>query len=455
MTVKALIITGQESETTSTLARNLIQVGGLSLLERQLKLLSELGIEHLHLVTDWFVGEFEKTILDSAVKPEHVHIHRSTEAAAKISEASEQDTQWLILEEGVLLDKRIIQQLLKNDHSDCLAFSAEDAKNSGLALPVTIAQTEQSGHFASVAKLSAQTVAQYGEDLIQLDKLKDTLQNIANLDTTAFLNIQDIPLYKPTYQRDVPLLWYPICRQADEHSATTVLLDHVQIGGLDWPATLIHRPVENLISRYVCRLPVERIMISALNVLLGLGVIYLFAAGQMIVALIGALCFGLIVGIKDKITRLKRQKNKIPELEHICDSVIEYGWYLALAIHLSVIGGPISIVFAILLILFQLADTSQNEFFRRMSGQRLSAMASFDQKFHLIAARRNTLIWALIPFAILSAWTNGLMFLGIYAVITFFIRQARIMYHMKNLMEAASDEFVKNFRKTKIFKKAE
>ena len=52
MTKKALLITGQESETVSTLARNLIHTGGMSLFARQMKQMKAIGVEEMHVVSD-------------------------------------------------------------------------------------------------------------------------------------------------------------------------------------------------------------------------------------------------------------------------------------------------------------------------------------------------------------------------------------------------------------------
>ncbi|HEC00229.1 MAG TPA: hypothetical protein ENI91_00915, partial [Sphingomonadales bacterium] len=62
MTKKALLITGQESETISTLARNLIPAGGLSLFARQMKQMKAIGVNEMHIITDWFVPDFEREI---------------------------------------------------------------------------------------------------------------------------------------------------------------------------------------------------------------------------------------------------------------------------------------------------------------------------------------------------------------------------------------------------------
>ena len=138
-------------------------------------------------------------------------------------------------------------------------------------------------------------------------------------------------------------------------------------------------------------------------------------------------------------------------LDDVVDKVVEYGWYFAIGGYLSTLYGFAPWVFAGALVLFHLADEIQAEFFRRMSDRQICDAGAFDRKFRLIGGRRNTQMWALIPFGLFGAWYAGFIFICAYGIITFFVHQIRIIYHAKNLMEATSEEFVKTFQKTKIF----
>jgi len=68
----------------------------------------------------------------------------------------------------------------------------------------------------------------------------------------------------------------------------------------------------------------------------------------------------------------------------------------------------------------------------------------------LIAGQRNTQIWMLLPFALFDQWVAGFGFICAYGIITFFVHQVRLVYHLKNFMVESSSRFAENFKKTKI-----
>ncbi|WP_417319424.1 CDP-alcohol phosphatidyltransferase family protein [Emcibacter sp.] len=452
MVNKAIILTGQESETESTLARNLIPVGGITLLERQLKTLEKIGVREVHLVTDWFVAELEKEILSYPRKPEAVHIHRTKEAPGKILEGNTEQDSWLLLEEGVLVDDRIITSVIEKNAGTVIAvMNREDFQNNQLSYGIPLSLRGQNSVFASVAKISGQTMQTHAEKLNSLEHLKEAVESLSNSNDCEIFEISSIPLYLPNRRRDVDLIWLPVMRPKDGVKGTEALLNNAQKGTLDWPAWFIHRPIENWIVKHICNLPITPNQVTVVTGILGLYIMYLFATGNMALGLAGALAVGVLDGVDGKLARTKMQQTKIGELEHLVDKVVEYGWYFAIAAALSTTYGYAPWVMAATLVLFHLADEVQSEFFRRMSDRQICDTGKFDRRFRMIGGRRNTQMWALIPFGIFGAWYAGFIFICCYGIITFFVHQARIIYHAKNLMEASSEIFVENFRKTKIF----
>ncbi|WP_138380511.1 CDP-alcohol phosphatidyltransferase family protein [Luteithermobacter gelatinilyticus] len=452
MANKAILITGQESETESTLARNLIPVGGITLLERQLKLLKRYGVEEVHLITDWFVSEFEKAVLSYRNKPEKVFIHRTKEAPVKLLESNHELDRWLLLEEGVLVDDRILGAVAGHESGSVIAvmdrnYMPEEKASYGIPLSLRGEETI----FASVALISGQTMQTHADKLNSLETLKDALEHIAVSNDCEIFNISSLPLYLANRRRDVEILWLPILNKRDGEKGTEALLQNAQKGTLDWPAWFIHRPIENWIVKNICNLPITPNQVTVATGILGFYIMYLFATGQMGIALAGALVVGVLDGVDGKLARTKLMQTKIGEIEHVVDKVVEYGWYFAIGGYLSTLYGFAPWVFAGALVLFHLADEIQAEFFRRMSDRQICDAGAFDRKFRLIGGRRNTQMWALIPFGLFGAWYAGFIFICAYGIITFFVHQIRIIYHAKNLMEATSEEFVKTFQKTKIF----
>jgi hypothetical protein len=154
--------------------------------------------------------------------------------------------------------------------------------------------------------------------------------------------------------------------------------------------------------------------------------------------------------VDGKLARVKMLERKIGEFEHLLNKLIEYGWYFSIALYLSASHGEAPFIMATALILFHLADEIQREFFHHFTNSRISNAGKFDEKFQLIAASRNTLMWTLLPFALYNQWYAGFAVICAYGIITFFVHQARVVYHLKNMMKANNDTNAGNFKKTKI-----
>ncbi len=436
MIKKALLITGQESETISTLARNLIHAGGMSIFARQMKQMKAIGVDEMHLVTDWFARDFEKEILSCRDRPENIFIHNTKNAPLRLLEHNAEGNIWFLIEEGVIIDDRIIEQVDIHPSPTVISFIGyneflQERTANGIALQLD----GQEGYFGSIARLSSQTLSANVRKLNSLEGLPNALKAIMRARDCAILDVTGIPLFLKRESRDVDLVWYPVVRREDGDMATDILLEFSQKVILDWPARFIHRPLENLVIRYLCKLPVSPNMVSLTNAVLGVYVMYLFISGHMLPALLGTYIFGILSGVDGKLARIKISQTKFGRYEHLLDRLVEYGWYFAIAASLGEISGLAPYILASTLVLFLLADEIQKKFFRQITGIPLFVVAEFDRKFQLIAAGRNNHMWILLPFALFDQWFGGLGFICVFAIITFFVHQARLVYHLKNTLK--------------------
>ncbi|MCF8474091.1 MAG: hypothetical protein K9G26_05275 [Emcibacter sp.] len=451
MTKKALLITGQESETISILAKNLIPVAGMSIFARQMKQMKAIGVDEMHVVTDWFVPDFEKEIKNCSSRPANIFIHSTKDAPLKLLEHNNEGNQWLLIEEGVILDERIIRLIDHHSSPTVLSFIGHnDFLEERTAKAIVLHLETQQGFFGSIAKLSSQTLAANVRKLNSLEGLPHALHAISRANDCIIVNVTEIPLYVPENRRNVDLVWLPITRRDEGDKGTKILLSHAHKDILDWPAKYIHSPLEDFIIKYLCKFPIIPPYIIIANGILSLLIIYLFWNGFMIPALVGAYLALILSGVETKLAYLKMFQSKTEQLKPLIDKTLEYCWYIAIAAYLSNLYGLLPLIIATTLILFNLADIIQSEFFRRMTNTEICNTDPFDRKFEIIAGGRNTYMWSLLPFALYNQWVVGLLFIGIYGIITFFVHQIRVVYHLKNIMIENSELFAKNFKKTKI-----
>ncbi|PCI50874.1 MAG: hypothetical protein COB49_03350 [Alphaproteobacteria bacterium] len=448
MTKKALLITGQESETVSTLARNLIHVGGLSIFARQMKQMKAIGVDEMHVVTDWFTTDFEKEILNCTERPERIFIHTTKEAPLRLLEHNNEGNIWFLIEEAVVIDDRIIAQIAKHPSPSVISFIGHNEFLSSRTAGGMLLQLEdQDGYFGAIAKLSSGTLAANVRKLNTLEGLPGALKAISRASDCMIAKITHIPLYIPGHRRDVDLVWFPVIRREDGNRATDALLEFTEKETLDWPAKYIHRPIENLMVRYICKCPVVPYQITVVTGILGFYIMYLFSSGHMLPALFGAYIVGIMAGVGGKLACVSMQTPTIYKLEHLLDRLVEYGWYFAIAAFLSTPHGEAPYIMATALILFRLADEIQSNFFRRLTGFHIYDTAPFDRKLRLVGGGRNTQMWALLPFALYGQWYAGFGFICLYGIVTFFIHQLRLVYHLKNMVIANNEIFTENFKK--------
>ena len=460
MTKKALLISGQESETISTLARNLIHAGGLSLFARQMKQMKAIGVDEMHVVTDWFIRDFEAEILKTSDRPERVYLHATRDAPVRLLDHNMDGDSWFLLEEGVILDRRIIEQVADHPAPTAISFIGQNEFLSAhTAHGIALHFEDHDGFFGSVAKISGATFGANIRKLNSLDGLANALKAIARAADCEIVAVTGVPLYLADRQREVDLVWFPLISREDGDRGTEILLEFYRKDMPDWPTRLLYRHIENFLVKYLCKCPVRPLYVSIVTTLAALYVIWLFWSGYMIAGLSGAYIVSILYGVRDKLVRLKMRRQKImsrkiqPQIirwsARPCENLVEYGWYGAIGGYLSTLYGPAPLIIAAALILFRLADKIQTGFFRRMTNRHISTIAGFDRKFQLIAGGRNTLLWALLPFTLFDLSYGGFGFICVYAVITFFVHQARLVYHLENLMIANSRIFADNFEKTR------
>ncbi|PCI33485.1 MAG: hypothetical protein COB54_04065 [Alphaproteobacteria bacterium] len=450
MTYKALLITGQESETISTLARNLIPVGGLSLFARQMKQMFAIGVEELHVVTDWFIQDFEKEILKCSARPGKVFIHATKDAPLRLLDHNQAEDSWFLIEEAVVIDDRVIDYLAQHPSPTVVSLLGPHdflASTTANAMPLQI--DECGCYFGSIAKLSSGTLAANLRKLNSLDALPAALKAISRASDCVTVMLTDIPLYIPKRRREVDLVWFPVIRREDGDKGSDMLLEATEKATVDWPARYIHRHIENLLVKYICKTPLSSGHLTLTTAILGFFLIYLFINGYMLPALFGTYIVAILAGASDKLGQIKRHISKFTGYVPFLDRLVEYGWYFSIAGSLSTSHGAAPYVMAAALALFQVADHIQSRFFLRLTRFDICDTGSFDRKFQLIAGCRNTHIWALLPFALFDQWYSGLGFICASGIITFFVHQLRVVYHLKNIMIANRDTLTDTFKKAR------
>lgn len=409
-------------------------VGGISLLERQVRMVLKAGAQRALVLAPALTADLGARLSE---EPGVERVARAEELAERLAG---EGRRVLMLAPGLLIDDRLITALLGAEAVPMLlAFGGEP--------PAGAERLDSATHWAGAAMLPAGLVAEVAAGLGDWE-LSGTLVRAACEAGAGRLLVEGLPTYAPARRRDAPMIWARPVDEAGRRAGTDSLLAAAQKGCLDWPARFVHPPIENGLVRLLLPTPVTPNMVTVLTGLLGLAAIWLFATGQPWWALAIVLIVGPLDGVDGKLARTRHEFSKWGDLEHVLDKVLEYGWILALGYWLSASVGAAAWLAAGGIIVFALTEAASGEFFRRFTGRQLDDWGPFERRFRLIGGRRNTFFWSLLPFAAFGLWWEGLLMILAYAALTFAISHWRLLKAVGDYGSRISDEVRANFAGT-------
>lgn len=289
---------------------------------------------------------------------------------------------------------------------------------------------------------------------------RDVLQSLGDWDLSSTLLraavehgaqrlvLDDLDTYAPARRRHAPLLWARPSDAAEAQVATKSVIAAAQKGCLDWPARWIHPPVEDLLTRLLLPTPISPNMVTLFTALVGFGALAAFAAGWLWTGLLLVLVVGPLDGTDGKLARARIEYSKWGDLEHVLDKVLEYGWILAIGWWFSRSHGLAAWLIAWGIVIFALAEAIQGEFFRRFAGRQLDDWGGFERNWRLVAGRRNTFFWGLLPFGLTGFWFAGFVFILVYALITWAVGTWRLLRAVAEYGTQVSPAIAANFRAT-------
>jgi phosphatidylglycerophosphate synthase len=404
------------SRTDPAALRAALVAGGIAIIVRQMRQLRGLGVNEILILAGEGLGQLETKVMQEARRLGiRLGWITSAEALAKLAD----ERALLVLDEALLIDERLLEAF--DDAAELHDFSAgplfahwsgRRAAHGGVAFFPTDSLDR--------AKLTAASA--------RLPQDSRALAAFAKSESARF-DFSTIDSYSPPRRRKVPMLWRHLASASDAREATSELLAGAQKGCLDWPARFIHPPVENLLTRLLLPTPITPNILSAAIFLLGLWTAWLFASGQIWLALILALVIGPLDGVDGKLARTRHEFSRWGDLEHVGDKIVEYLWFLGLA---AWIAAAWAWALAALIVCFALAEALQGEIFRRLTGRQLDDAGPIERRFRLISGRRNTFMWSLVPFGLAGAWHAGFIVIASYALATFFFMQWRFYLRLSS-----------------------
>jgi phosphatidylglycerophosphate synthase len=213
--------------------------------------------------------------------------------------------------------------------------------------------------------------------------------------------------YIITMRRHVRPVCFPAPPEQSRRLAEWIILDSAQKGTLDLPA-YFHAPIETGIISLLCKTRITPNQITIAGLIIGCTATAAFALGRVGLGILAALIFGIVDGLDGKQSRVKIEMTERGKWEHHLDYWIENSWWAAIAFHLWRSGQfPNVFYFFALVIGSHLLDEFAKRRVKMAKGRLLDDITPFDRVFRLIAARRNVYVWMLACGFLLNAFPQS------------------------------------------------
>lgn len=392
----------------------LIELCGISMLERLLRALQRCGIKRATVLSST-----PKLVSESLAGPAWPRARvdlrvcqRSDELVTveQIVDVWPETAQVLLLIRGdAVFDIRLLCLLLRQDSTTALVDSAVPAESESLVA---------SAQKASVGKLCGAALLQHKWVLEQSGPFDKAMRAGLEQRAVVGLDVAKQPSYDPGLRRKLRPFWFPTPSASNTRFAENVLLDSVQKGSLDLPA-LVHAPIEKFLISHLCRTSITPHQLTIAWIVLACATTILFALGHLIWGIVLALVVGILDGLDGKQARLKVETTAGGKIEHHLDSFFDVVWPIALAFHFYSSGRlPTAFYYLVVLLAGEGVDGIAKAIIYSGAGRLMTAPSMFDRFVRLIGGRRNIYIWVLAIALILGAPEKALIVMAWWELMT-------------------------------------
>jgi phosphatidylglycerophosphate synthase len=329
----------------------------------------------------------------------------------------------IVLDGAALVDPRCVKLLQQREGERFCLLPAARPASADADLAGRFRAGAAECVFAGAARVRAGTLATV--DLRSRHALAAGIAAAVARDPGAVLDLAAEDDYRPELRTRLPFLWLPVSSAGDNARAKRLLIDASQKRVLDWPAWFVHRPIEAAITARVCEWPVTPNQLTALTNIVAYLALGLFAAGWTLSGLLGALVVGVLDGVDGKQARVKLIFSRIGHWEHHLDKLYENGWYAAIAWNLGRTEGGSAPALALgALIGANLLDIALTGLYEKTTGTPFDLIGPFARRFRLVSGRRNTYLWAFLPFVLAGAVRAGFLMMAGYATMSVAVKAA-------------------------------
>lgn len=401
----------------------LVELCGVSLLERLLRTLQRAGVAEAVIVSNTSEALEKELAKPSPFRKEIAWtIRPRPHGPVKIEEIREIGTEgelMLVLPGDAVWDDRLLRLLLARNEPAVLIESASAPTVEAFVsrMPATTR-----GHLTGAAVLD------HGWMLRESGSLQEILCRAVDKGELPALDIAAQPSYSLAMRRELRPLWIPAPQPGGRKQAERLILDSAQKGSLDLPAW-VHGPIETFLVSHLCKTAITPNQLTLLCNVVAWAVVPLFAMGHLAWGTVLALAVGVLDGLDGKQARVKVETSEAGKLEHWLDAFYELAWLLALAYHLhSSDALPGAWTYLLLFLAAEGIDGVAKLSIIRRYGRLIDELSPLDRKIRFVGGRRNVYIWILAVGVLLGAPAQAFVVMVWWEVVTAVVHVARAIW---------------------------
>jgi 1L-myo-inositol 1-phosphate cytidylyltransferase / CDP-L-myo-inositol myo-inositolphosphotransferase len=392
-----------------------IRVAGQSLLERNLSLLRRAGVKRTIVLAELSSPSIEQCL--QACADQGLDI---VETAADIAAVLNDDDRVLLIEEGVLIDERLVLAMARATNQPVIAIWPPPPDG-----PADAIRLDANHGFASVLLMSGHAVRVLVRGLGEWDLEQSALRVALNDEHRILMH----PTDAISADANTVFLWKRLQAFSDQLDAEALLLARRPRTPQSWPVTWIYDPVASLILRWAWQRRMTAWLAPVLALLLGIAAGVAFAANFPAVGCL----LGIGYGLAERLTELATQaRGIIRQWARFQRGVLIWlplEWLAAIgfAAHKNAAPiWPVLIMAALLLLLWRLVVLYQS-----VTGQHFGGAVRLDQRLVLAAPTRDTLCWIGLVAAGLGFWQQALVGVVVYLLAAVFLTAERVRVGLK------------------------
>ena len=421
MVEDAIIFVDDLAEGSGEVPRCLVKVGGLSVLERQLRQLDACGVLRARVISQRFPEVLHKQLGNFRQIPETEILDLRYLKA----ELFEENEPFLVLEESTLVDVRLLTGVAAAGAEAAVALFAQGDVRYGAGEGLKIETDGDSRLFASVAKFTGRGLkAAQAHPAFASLPLRTLIEVGMVTQSCEIVDTGLVETFDETVCRERPIMWRPVTSTVEARRAGEVLLVETDHGAADWVERFVMPLFEQLLVLRLAPLKPGRTTVQLIVMVLAVLVFLVFASGRPGLGLALAMAMSAAFGSMRRLRGflLWRHRGLLPE--PLIENFSEYLWYFGLAAGLSAMPlGWSAWALALAMVVTSWARDRQIDFTTAHLGSNRWRSEGEGRRLSLLAANRNTVLWFLTPFAITGLWLHGMILAAIYCAASLLLWQ--------------------------------